>query len=127
MRKPVVQWSTVPNSVTAVSQLVRIMCTLYFQDLTQREVELLCEILNVGELTKEAKKSFMLNYNTSVQVTENLIFRLTQKGILVQKDNLYKYRTGKQLHSIFDTLKSILNGEADSKIILNFDDGQKKK
>lgn len=127
MKKPIVQWSTVPNGVTSVMQLVQVLCVLYFENLTQREIELLCEIINTGELTKEAKKNFMLNYNTSPQVTENLISRLTQKGVLVQKDNLYKYRVGKKLHDIFDTLKSVLNGEANKKIILNFDNGQKER
>lgn len=124
--KPIVQWSTTPNLVTSLRQMVQVLCILYFESITEREIDLLCEIINTGELTKEAKRSFMLNYNTSVQVTENLITRLSQKGILVNKINVYKYRSGRVLNKQFDTLISVVNGQANKKVILNFDNGQKK-
>lgn len=125
--KPIVQWSTKPNKVTAVRQLVEVLCTLYFEGLTKRELDLLCEIVYVGDVSNEAKKSFMVNNKgVSRSGVENLMSRLTEKGILVNKENIYKYRNGRKLHSIFDTLMSILKGDANKKIIINFDDRQKK-
>lgn len=112
-----IKWSTKKDRVVAIRQLVSILCTLYFDEITDRELDLLCEIINVGEVCKEAKDSFMINYKTSKENTAQILTRLTNKGIL--KPKLYK--TGKELHPYFKNVMDIADGKLDKAIILYYD------
>ncbi len=112
-----IQWSTKKDRVVAIRQLVSILCTLYFEEVTSRELDFLCEVISVGEVSKEAKDRFMINYKTSKENTAQILTRLTNKKILVSK----KYKTGKDLHSYFKDILDIVDGKQAKGIVLIYD------
>ncbi len=114
--KEIRNWFTSNDSVVAVRQLVHILCILYFKDVSPRELDLLCEIINVGELSIEAKKAFEISYKTNKNNTAQYLKRLSEKGILVEK----RYKTGKELHPLFKEILSIKNGELNKVIVLTY-------
>lgn len=101
------------NKVDKIRQLTRIFCILSYQDVTDRELDLLCEFIYCGGVTAKAKKSFMLQYNTSSENYSQLVKRLFDKKILYNKD----HRSGKVLHSDFKKLAEYYV-ETDEKNIL---------
>jgi hypothetical protein len=115
-----IKWSTKKDRVTAIRQLVSILCILYFDEITKREVDLLCQIISVGEVSKEAKDSFMISHKTSKENTAQILTRLTNKGILVPK----KYKTGKELHPFFTNVMDIVDGKLPKAVILMYDGGE---
>jgi hypothetical protein len=94
------------DKVKRVRQLVHVFCIFNFQDVTDRELDLLCEIIYHKGVNTNAKNSFMLNYKTSAANYGQVIKRLADKGILVNKEfnGLYQQRTGKLLHKDFEAL-----------------------
>ena len=94
------------NKVERVRQLVHIFCIVNFQDITDRELDLMCEIIYHKGVNENSKKSFMLNYKTSSANYGQVIKRLSDKGILVNKQTTdgYVTRTGKLLHKDFEAL-----------------------
>lgn len=103
------------NKVEGVRQFVHTLCLFRFQNVTNRELDLLCEILRCGGVNDKAKKSFMINYRTTKENYGQLVKRLGDKGILVSLDT----RNGKKLHSDFENLLKIyLNSKSDVPLIL---------
>ena len=49
----------------AIRQFVKTFCIFRFQDISSRELDLLCEIINVGEVSERSKKNFILNFETT--------------------------------------------------------------
>lgn len=94
------------NKVERVRQLVHIFCIVNFQDITDRELDLMCEIIYHKGVNENSKKSFMLNYKTSAANYGQVIKRLSDKGILINKQSTDGYitRTGKLLHQDFEAL-----------------------
>lgn len=88
------------NRIKAVRQFVHTFCIFRFQNVTPRELDLLCEILECGEVGDKAKKNFILNYDTNKDNYSQIIKRLSDKGILIDKET----RNGKRLH---DDLKKL--------------------
>lgn len=101
MSKPFLKIKCSENRVEKVRQLTQIFCILDFQDITPRELDLLCEIIYHNGVNDKSKKSFILTYKTSSANHGQLVKRLSDKGILVDK----QARTGKVLHSSFNDLK----------------------
>jgi hypothetical protein len=91
------------NGVEKVRQIVHILCLTTFQNVTPRELDVLCEFVMFG-YTREAKNSFVLNYNTTEANFNQIVKRLTEKGILIPRPYRDK---GKLLHPDFEKLKSI--------------------
>jgi hypothetical protein len=89
------------NEVEKVRQLTQILCILSFSDVTSREIDVLCEILYHGGVNDKAKKSFTMNYKTSKENYGQVIKRLSDKGILIDKP----FRSGKDIHPEFNLLK----------------------
>ncbi len=85
------------NEVEAIRQCVQTICIFRFQNITGRELDLLCEILACGGVNEKAKTRFKINYKTTNENYGQLVKRLSDKGILVEKDR----RNGKELHGIF--------------------------
>lgn len=85
------------NEVEAIRQCVQTICIFNFQNVTGRELDLLCEVLRCGGVNEKAKKSFKINYKTTNENYGQLVKRLSDKGILVEKD----MRNGRELHKIF--------------------------
>lgn len=103
------------NKVEAIRQFVHTLCLFQFQDVTGRELDMLCELLRCGGVGEKAKKSFMINYKTTKENYGQLIKRLGDKGILVNLDT----RNGKKLHPDFENLmKLYLTSEMDVPMIL---------
>lgn len=88
------------NKVMAIRQIVQTVCIFNFSDVTGRELDLLCELLACGGVNDQAKKRFLINYKTSKENYGQLIKRLSDKGILINKD----FRNGKDLHPLFEQL-----------------------
>jgi hypothetical protein len=100
MPQQLVRCSTV--DVEKIRQIVHILCITTFQDVTPRELDVLCEFV-MFDYSKEAKNSFILNYNTTEANFNQIIKRLTDKGILLPKP----YKSGKTLHPDFKKLKEL--------------------
>lgn len=90
------------SEVERIRQIVHILCITTFQDVTPRELDVLCEFV-LFDYGKEAKNSFMLNYKTTEANFNQIVKRLTDKGILLPKP----YKNGKLLHPDFKTLKEL--------------------
>ncbi len=103
---------TASNRLKAVRQFVQTFCIFEFQDITGREIDLLCEILECGEVGDKCKKNFIMNYSTTKENYGQLIKRLADKGILVNKET----RNGRVLHDKFHDLSNMyINSEQDGK------------
>lgn len=89
------------NKIEKVRQLTQILCILCFQNVTAREIDLLCEFIYNGGVNEKAKKSFMLSYKTSAANYGQIVKRLSDKNILYDKPK----RMGKILHKHFEELK----------------------
>lgn len=90
------------NNVEKIRQIVHILCITTFQDVTPRELDVLCEFV-LFDYSKEAKNSFMINYKTTEANFNQVVKRLTHKGILIPKP----YKNGKLLHPDFKKLKEL--------------------
>jgi len=101
MSKPFLVVPCKENKIEKVRQLTRILCILSFEDVTGRELDLLCEIMYNGGVNERAKKSFMLTYKTSSANYGQIVKRLSDKKILFDKPN----RSGKILHNDFEELR----------------------
>ncbi len=88
------------DKVVAVRQFVKMFCICVFEDVTQRDLDLLCEVIYAkGDITK-AKKNYILNYKVSSTNYGQVVYRLGKKGILIPKQR----STGKILHPAFEKL-----------------------
>lgn len=110
-------YSSSKDRIKAIRQLVHTLCLYYFDNVTDRELDLLCEIINIGEVCAQAKNNFIINYKTTKENTAQILSRLTNKGILVKK----QFRTGKDLHPYFLEIKDIVDGKKDKFILIEFD------
>ena len=99
-------YATSRDKVKAIRQVVQTLCIFYFEDITSRELDVLCEIVHAGEVGMDAKKSFMMNYKCSKESYFQVLDRLTKKGILQKK----QWKTGKEIHSYFRDIIGIVNG-----------------
>jgi hypothetical protein len=89
------------DKVKAIRQLVRVFCIYEFEDVSDKELDLLCEIIYAkGDIHEKAKKNFILNYKVSKSNFGQIVYRLGKKNILVPQTN----RNGKQLHPSFQLL-----------------------
>ena len=88
------------NRVKAIRQFVQTHCIFEFTDVTPRELDLLCEVIACGEVGDKAKKNFIMNYNTSKENYGQIVKRLADKKILINKNG----RNGKLLHDSFTML-----------------------
>ena len=106
MNIPHIRLTFSSNKVEKVRQLVNIFCILNFQDVTGRELDLLCEVIYHKGVNEEAKKAFRLNYKTSAANYGQVVKRLSDKGILIDKETTqgYRQRTGKIMHPDFEAL-----------------------
>lgn len=111
------KYSSSKDKVKAIRQLVHTLCLYYFDNVTDRELDLLCEIIAVGRVCKEAKDSFMINYQTSKENTAQILNRLTNKKIIIPRE----YRTGKDIHPYFHDIKDIVEGKKDKFILIEYD------
>lgn len=105
------------DKIKAIRQFVHTLCIFYFDNVTNRELDLLCEIIMYGDVCKDAKDSFMINYRTTKENTAQILNRLTTKGILVPK----MYKTGKELHPYFQEIRYIAEGKKDKYVVLEYD------
>lgn len=100
MNKKVLQLETSRDSVKKVRQLTRAFCIFRFTDISERELDLLVEILYSKGDFEEAKNAFMINYDLT-EVNYNVVkSRLFKKGILKKKDN----KLGMVMHEELDNL-----------------------
>lgn len=102
------------NRIRAIRQFVHTFCIFRFKDVTPRELDLLCEILECGEVCDKAKKNFILNYDTTKENYSQIMNRLSHKGILIDRES----RNGKKLH---ESLKQL------SDMYINSNDNGKSK
>jgi hypothetical protein len=103
------------NRIIAIRQFVQTFCIFAFQDVTPRELDLLCEILACGELNEKAKKNFLLNNNTTKENYSQIVLRLASKGILQDKER----RNGKVLHESLKQLSEMyINNSTTNKKIM---------
>lgn len=106
-----------PNKVKAIRQFVQTVCIFSFTDITNREMDLLCEILRCNGVNDKAKKAFIMNYETTKENYGQLIKRLSDKGILIDKEQ----RNGKNLHPTFyQVLELYINNEKEHHLILKW-------
>lgn len=91
------------NRIKAVRQFVQTFCIFEFQDVTPRELDLLCEIIACGDVCEKAKKNFLLNYETTKENYSQIVKRLADKGILKDKET----RNGKRLHESLKNLSEM--------------------
>ena len=110
-------YSTARDKVKAIRQLVQTLCIFYFEDVTSRELDVLCEIVHAGDVGYDAKTAFMLNYKCTKESYFQVLDRLTKKGILQKK----QYKTGKEIHEYFKEVRYIVEGKKDKFIILQYD------
>lgn len=110
-------YSTSKDKVKAIRQLVQTLCIFYFEDVTSRELDVLCEIVHAGDVGYDAKTAFMLNYKCTKESYFQVLDRLTKKGILQKK----QYKTGKEIHEYFKEVRYIVEGKKDKFIILQYD------
>jgi hypothetical protein len=101
MNKPFLVIPCKENKIEKVRQLTQILCILSFQDVTGRELDLLCQFIYNGGVNDKARKSFMLTYKTSAANYGQIVKRLSDKNILFDKPS----RTGKIMHKDFEELK----------------------
>lgn len=96
------------NRIKAIRQFVQTFCIFEFRDVTGRELDLLCEILACGEVGDKAKKNFIMNYETTKENYSQIVMRLAEKGILINKEG----RNGKKIHDSFKKLSEMyINAE----------------
>lgn len=88
------------NKVEAVRQFVQTVCIFEFKNVTNRELDLLCELIRCGGVNDKAKRSFIVNYQTSKENYGQLVKRLADKKILESKDG----RNGKVLSPLLITM-----------------------
>ena len=91
------------NRIKAIRQFVHTFCIFEFQDVTPRELDLLCEILACGEVGDKAKKNFLMNHSTTKENYSQIVKRLSDKGILKDKEG----RNGKRLHESLKNLSEM--------------------
>jgi len=93
-------YSTAKNKPKAIRQLVQTLCIFYFEDVTSRELDVLCEIVHAGEVGYDSKTAFMLNYKAS----KESYFQVIDSGLrnhnfflamLVSLSNAYSWLTGR--------------------------------
>ena len=101
------------DRLESIRQLTHTICLFYFKSITNRELDLLCEIISVGDVCKEAKESFMHNYQTTKDNTAQIINRLSKKNIIVDR----KFKTGRELHPTFKNLRDLINGDGGNILI----------
>ena len=101
MNKPFLVVACKQSKIEKVRQLTQILCILSFQDITGRELDLLCEFIYNGGVTETAKRSFMLTYKTSAANYGQIVKRLADKNILFDKPT----KMGKIMHKDFEELK----------------------
>lgn len=100
------------NRIKAIRQFVHTFCLFEFTDVTPRELDLLCEIISCGEVGEKAKKNFILNFETTKENYSQIVKRLSDKGILKDKET----RNGKRLHESFKSLSDIyINSQIEGK------------
>ena len=103
------------NRKKAIRQFVKTFCIFRFQDVSSRELDLLCEIINVGEVSERSKKNFIVNFETTKENYSQIVKRLSDKGILINKDR----RNGKELHpDIVQLSESYINNQTPGKKIM---------
>lgn len=109
-RKPFMSVKCSENKVEKVRQLTHILCLLDFQDITPRELDLLCEFIYNGGVNDKAERAFRASYKTSSANYYTVSKRLYDKGIIVDdvKSVLNSnHIIGKKLHSTFESLKQL--------------------
>jgi len=105
------------NKVESIRQFVQTICIFNFTSITGRELDLLCEVIRCGGVNENAKKSFKINYKTTSENYGQLVKRLSDKGILVERER----RNGRELHTIFFNLIELyINGEKERPLILKW-------
>lgn len=112
-----INYFTSTDKVKAIRQLVQTLCIFYFQDVTNRELDVLCEIVYAKGVGAEAKSAFMMNYKCTKDSYFQVLDRLTKKGILRKRE----YRTGKELHEYFQDIIDISEGKKDKYVVLQYD------
>lgn len=110
------KYHTKTNKFVATRQLVQLLCILYFEDVAERELDLLCECVMAGSLCDEAKESFIINSQTTASNWAVTLSRLSKKGILVERP----HRTGKKLHPYFNDVIDIINGKKKNIILIQY-------
>ena len=99
----------------AIRQFVRTFCIFRFSDISNRELDLLCEIINAGEVGERAKKNFIVSYETTKENYSQVVKRLYDKGILINKER----RNGKELHpDILQLSEMYIHNKSPNKKIL---------
>jgi hypothetical protein len=99
-------YATSKSKAKAVRQLVQTLCIFYFEDVTSRELDVLCEMVHHGVSGTDSRDSYMINYRASKESFFQVKDRLTKKGILQKK----QYKTGKELHPYFENIKQMIDG-----------------
>lgn len=99
-------YATSKDKVKAIRQMVQTLCIFYFEDITSRELDVLCEIVHAGEVGQDAKTAFMVNHKCTKESYFQVLDRLTKKGILQKK----QWKTGKEIHSYFKDIISVVKG-----------------
>lgn len=112
-----IKYCTSKNKIKAIRQLVQTLCIFYFESVTNRELDVLCEIIHAGEVGYSSKITFILNYKSTKENYSQLLDRLSKKGILIKKPN----RSGKEVHSYFKDVKDIVENKKDKFIIIEYD------
>lgn len=112
-----VNYFTSKDKIKAIRQLVQTLCIFYFEDVTSRELDVLCEIVHAGEVGYDSKTAFMLNYKSSKESYFQVLDRLYRKGVLRKKE----FRTGKEVHPYFKYIRAIIDGKKDSLILIQYD------
>lgn len=112
------EYFTSKNKIKAVRQLVRVMCVLYFEDITPRELDAMSSIIMAGEVGSNSKILYITDYKTTKEGYNQQLDRLYKKGILVKKD----HRTGKKLHPLFDNILKTLKGDfSERSMVITYD------
>lgn len=101
MSKPFLVIPCKENKLEKVRQLTHILCILSFEDVTSRELDLLCEFIYNGGVNKIAKNSFMLTYKLTAANYGQVVKRLSDKKILFGNPK----KMEQIMHSDFEELK----------------------
>ena len=112
-----ISYSTSKDKIKAIRQIVQTLCIFYFEDVTSRELDVLCEIVHAGEVGYNSKTAFMVNYKSSKESYFQVLDRLYKKGVLCKK----AFRTGKEVHPYFKDIGDIVEGKKDNLILIQYD------
>lgn len=97
-------YATSKNKTKAIRQLVQTLCIFYFEDITSRELDVLCEMIHHGVSGTDSRDAYMIKHKASKESFFQVKDRLTRKQILQKK----QYRTGKELHPYFENIKQMV-------------------